>query len=130
MTMPDHERAMLAFVRLAALSQEKQQLGGRDKFLLLTAAEALRAGWPEVAERCREMVLANNRVHLVHRYATMADAMRDEEFQTFLKQLERFCGQEKAEHLLNELDIEIDVPPARRDAGAGPFALDLLAERG
>ena len=125
--MPDHERAMLAYVRLAALSQEKQQLGGRDKFLVLAAAEACRAGWPEVAERCRAMVLAHNSVHAIHRYATVADALRDDDFTTFLKQLERFCGHEKAEHLLNELEIEVDVPADRREAGAGAFALELLS---
>lgn len=125
--MPDYERAMLIYARLAALSQEKQQLGGRDKFLILTGAEACRAGWPEVAERCREMVLANNAAHLLNRYSSFPAALRDEEFATFLKQLERFCTHEKAEHLLSELDITPDVPPKYQDDGAGAFALDVLA---
>jgi len=125
--MADHERAMLVYARLAALSQQKQQLVGRDRFLILAAAEACRAGWLPVADRCRTMVLANNPAHLVHHYATFAEALRDEEFQAFLKQLERFCGHEKAEHLLSELQVEIEVPTAWREAGAGPFALDILA---
>ena len=36
--MPDHERAMLAYCKLAELSQEKRQLPGRDKFLVLAGA--------------------------------------------------------------------------------------------
>lgn len=125
--MPDYERAMLMYARLAAVSQERQQLGGRDKFLILAAADACRAGWPEVAERCRELVLANNPAHLLHRYETFTAAMRDDEFGTFLKQLERFCTHEKAEHLLSELGISPDVPADYRDAGAGTFAIDMLA---
>lgn len=118
---------MLAYVRLAALSQRKQQLGGRDKFLILAGAEACRAGWPEVAKRCRALVLENNPAHLLHRYTSIPEALQDEDFHTYLKQLERFCGLEKAEHLLAELGIEVDVPADRRDAGAGPFCLDLLS---
>lgn len=125
--MPDYERAMLMYARLAALSQERQQLGGRDKFLILTGAEACRAGWPEVAERCRETVLANNPAHLIHRYPSFPAALRDEEFNTFLKQLERFCTHEKAEHLLSELNVDFEVPPKFEDAGAGAFALDVLS---
>jgi hypothetical protein len=53
--------------------------------------------------------------------------MRDDEFATFLKQLERFCTHEKAEHLLSELEISSEVPPKYQDAGAGSFALDVLA---
>ena len=125
--MPDHERAMLAYVRLAALSQKKQQLSGRDRFLILAAAEACRAGWPEVAERCRELVLENNPAHLIHRSPSMSEALRDDNFNTFLRQLERFCGLEKAEYLLTELGIDVDVPADLRDAGAGAFSLDLLS---
>jgi hypothetical protein len=125
--MPDYERAMLIYARLAAISQEKQQLAGRDKFLILTGAEACRAGWPEVAARCRELVHANNPAHLLNRFETFPSALRDEEFVIFLKQLERFCTHEKGEHLLSELEITPDVPPNYRDAGAGTFALDVLA---
>lgn len=125
--MPDYERAMLMYARLAAISQDKQQLAGRDKFLILTGAEACRAGWPDVAARCRELVVANNPAHMLNRYETFPGALRDEEFGVFLKQLERFCTHEKAEHLLSELEISPDLPANYRDAGAGTFALDVLA---
>lgn len=125
--MPDYEHAMLMYARLAAISQEKQQLQGRDKFLILTGAEACRAGWPEVAERCRASVIANNPAHLLNRYESFPSALRDEEFSVFLKQLERFCTHEKAEHLLSELDISTEIPANYRDAGLGTFALDVLA---
>ena len=33
--MDDHDSAMLAFVKLAGVSQSREQLGPRDKFLVL-----------------------------------------------------------------------------------------------
>jgi len=125
--MRDHERAMLAYARLAQISHQKRQLPGRDKFLVLTGAAACRAGWPEVALRCRELVLHHNRMHMVSRFDTFADALRSPDFEPLLKRLERMCGYEKAEHLLAELEIDPGVPPDQDDT-VGQFALSLLGE--
>jgi hypothetical protein len=123
--MHDYEPAMLAYAKLAAVSQERGQYLGRNRFLVLAGAAACRAGWPEVAERCRQLVLENNAAHLVGKSATFADALRDVEFQPFLKQLERLCPLETAEHLLRGLGLETGIPPGdSHDAGA--FALALL----
>jgi hypothetical protein len=98
--MRDHEQAMLAYARLARMSQERGQLPGRDRLLVLAAAAACRAGWPQVAECCRRLVLEHNPRHVIGRGATALDAMRDEGFQALIKQLERTCPYEHAEHLL------------------------------
>ena len=89
-SMPDHERAMLSYAQLSVLSQQKGQLPSRDKFLILTAVSGCRAGWPAVAERCRELVLSHNPAHLIGHSTTFIAAMRSVDFETFLKQLERF----------------------------------------
>lgn len=123
--MHDHEYAMLSYLRLAVLSHEKRQLPGRDRFLLLAGTQACRSGLPEVADRCRDLVLRNNPRHLVRQYATFADALRNPDFQPFVKQLERFCPLEKAEHLLNELDIDVRLPETTTEA-AGDRAEELL----
>lgn len=98
------EAAMTAFARLAEVSQQKQQFNQRDKFLLLTGIAACRAGFIDIAARCREIVLAHNRQHLIRRYASLPDALRSEDFASFHIQLDRFCTFEKAEHLLSEFD--------------------------
>ncbi|MBM79484.1 MAG: hypothetical protein CMJ78_02680 [Planctomycetaceae bacterium] len=121
--MPDHERGMLIFTRLAVISHEKQQAIGRDKFLILAAVEACRAGWLEVSEKCRQLVTESNPLHLLNRYETVADALRSEDFQSFARQLERFCSLERGEHLLTELGIE-PLPPD--GSLAGNFCEDLL----
>ena len=125
--MRDHELAMLAYVKLADLSQQKRQLLGRDKFLLLAAAAACSAGWPEVAQRCQRLVLENNPSHLIGKFATMADALRDPEFQPFRTRLERFCTYEKAEHLLHELQVAARLPTAGTETTAGESALATLS---
>ena len=118
--MRDHEQAMLAYVRLARISQERGQLPGRDRLLVLAAAAACRAGWPQVAECCRRLVLEDNPRHLIGRGATALEAMRDEEFQPLLKQLERTCTYERAEHLLQEIPPDV---PATGDAGQQALAI-------
>ena len=108
--MDDHDSAMLAFVKLAGVSQSREQLGPRDKFLVLAGVAACRANHPAVAERCRELLLSHNPSHLIKRFKTIELALEDEEFRTYLRQLSRFCPYEKAEHLLSQLDISTDLP--------------------
>jgi hypothetical protein len=124
--MPDQERAMLAYAQLAALSQQKGQLPSCDKFLILAAAAGCRGGWPDVSERCRELVLSHNPAHLIRNSATFVETMRTPEFEQFLKQLERFCNREKAEHLLTELGIVIPMPNAGDSRTVGKIAHSLL----
>lgn len=117
---------MLAFVKLAGISQDRKQLGPRDKFLVLAAAAASRAGWLNVAERCRDLVLAHNAVHLLHKFESFAEALRAEDFQPYLRQIERFCSYEKAEYLLAQREMTPDLPPLSTRLSAGDYALLLL----
>ena len=125
--MRDHEAAMLAYVRLAEVSRRKRQPLGRDKLLVLAAAAACRAGWPDVAQRCRELVLEHNPAHLVGKTVTVADALRSEEFAPLLKQHERLCGYERAEFLVNDLDLESASPSDVAEKSAGQIAIELLS---
>lgn len=124
--MPDHDAAMLAFVKLSGISQDREQLGPRDKFLVLAGAAACRAGWPSVAERCRELILAHNPAHLLRHYQSFIEAIQAEDFQTYLKQIERFCSYERAEYLLAQQALTPDLPPLSARLGAGDYALLLL----
>jgi hypothetical protein len=123
----NHESAMLAYVRLADVSQRKQQLIGRDKLLVLATAAACRAGWVDVGERCRELVLEHNPAHLLGNYPTAADAVRSGDFAPLLTQLERMCGYERAEFLVSELGLEAE--PQERNQDAGQLALSLLSSK-
>ncbi|HEV8002371.1 MAG TPA: hypothetical protein VGP63_20950 [Planctomycetaceae bacterium] len=120
----NHQSAMLAYVRLAEVSQRKRQLIGRDKLLVLAAAAACRAGWIDVGERCRQLVLEHNPAHLIGTFPTVADAVRNDNFTPLLNQLERMCGYERAEFLVSELGLETIAEEG--DRTAGQLALSLL----
>lgn len=124
--MPEHDAAMLAYIKLAGISQDRQQLGPRDKFLVLAGAAACQSGWPTVAERCRELVLTHNPAHLIRHYPSFEAAWGVPDFQTYLKQVERFCPYEKAEHLLDQQELTPDMPPLSARLSAGDYALLLL----
>ncbi len=125
--MHDHEIAMCAYVQLAVISDEKQQAQTRDRFLLLAGVEACLAGWLEVANRCRDKIVAANPGHQLHRHTTMADALRDAEFRQLATKWERYCPFEQAEHLLLQLgrSPEGDQPEVSR----GERMMQLLEKR-
>lgn len=125
--MAESERDMLAYVHLAVLSQRKGQLAGCDRFLVLAAAAACHDGWPDVAQRCRALILEHNRSHLIGRFESVAEALRSTEFQPLVKQLDRFCGSERAEFLLTELHIDPEQSARPPNTPTGAYALQLLS---
>ncbi len=94
---------MLAFSLLAAESRRRSQDSGELRFLLLAGAAACRAGWQTVPRQCRERALEINPHHMLSKYDSFEAALRDEDFKTFLKRLDRFCTFEMAETLLENL---------------------------
>lgn len=120
--MRNHEAAMQVYVQLASLSEQKTQLPVRDRFLLLAAVEACRAGWPDVADRCRQKLVASNPAHQVGRHESMAAALRDEDFQQLVQHWERYCPFEKAEAMLRQLNIPPG-PPTSLSIGEQMLAI-------
>lgn len=123
--MHDHEIAMSAYVQLAVISGQKHQLPARDRFLLLAGIEACHAGWLEVANDCRDRIVAANPGHQLRQHATMADALRDADFRQLATRWQRYCPFEQAEHLLMQLGLSPAAEPAETPVGAR--MLDLLA---
>jgi hypothetical protein len=121
--MRDHEAAMRVYIQLAVISDQKQQTQVRDRFLLLGGVEACRAGWPKVAIRCHEKLVASNPGHLANKYATIADALRDADFQQLVAHWERYCPFEKAEAMLSQLIVP---DPQSADQPMGDQMLALL----
>ena len=101
--MVNQETAMLAYARLARLSHERQQPLGRDRFLVLTGASACYAGWPEIADVCRRLIVSHNPRHFLADSASFADALRDPANRGYFDRANRLCSFEQAEHLLAPL---------------------------
>lgn len=106
--MADHDAAATAYLRLAVISHERSQSLQRNKFLVLGGMAALQAGRTPVAERCRQVVLSFSPAYILKRWPDLKTAFAAEEFQTYYKQLQRFCSYERAEHLLTGLGENTD----------------------
>jgi hypothetical protein len=102
------ERRLLGYAKLAAVARERGQHEGANRFLVLAGIAACRAGLLDVAERCRTLVVAGSPRHVVARYPSFADALRDDDFAPFRRMLERECPWERSEHVLSELGIDLD----------------------
>ena len=124
--MHDHDVGMLVYTRLAVISQSRGQLLPRDRFLLIAGAEALKAGFPPVAERCRALILEHNKAHLVGRFPSFAQALSDAGFQRLLDRTEQNCPLEKAEFLLARTEEVADSNADDPLSNAGESALKLL----
>jgi len=102
------ERMLLNYLFLAAESHQKKQIPGRDRFLTLSLITACEAGFTELAEQCREIIIRDSPPHLLSRYANAIEAMQSEEFQVFAKQMRRFCTSERAEQLAVGLGFQAE----------------------
>ncbi len=98
--MSHHDAALKTYLQLAVISQQKQQLPGRDRLLILAAQHALQAGLQETAESLWQIFTSSQPRHLIANYPTFTDAFKQPVVQLFLKQLTRLCPLEKAETLL------------------------------
>lgn len=98
---------MLAtYLHLARASGLRRRPQVRDRLLVLAAAAATRSGLPRIAAYCRDQVLQNNPRHLIQRWNTVAQALRDPEYQQFLVHLERRFSPTKADVMLANLGID------------------------
>lgn len=123
--MRNHEIAMLSFARLARISHETPHPVGRDRFLILAGREACLAGWLDVADRCRSLILAGNAHHFLSQTSSFPDAMREKSNEGYFATFDAFCSFEQAEHLLSRNGEPVEEP--LNDAGAATIReLDRL----
>jgi hypothetical protein len=95
------------YLHLARASQQRRRPAEHDRLLVLAAVVAAQMELPRIAAYCRHIVLQHNPRHLVRSWATIADALDDDDFLHFLKQLQRRYPQEKAESMLSTLGIHM-----------------------
>ncbi|QDU80432.1 hypothetical protein Pla110_21620 [Polystyrenella longa] len=131
--MDRHEEALLDFLELAAVSDQKKQYPSRDKLLLLAGWEACQTGLLNVADRCRDAILKHNPQHLVGKYDRFHEMMKTEAGSSLIHQLERQISRERVEFLLEELSggqTKTPRPSSTEGEGYHEFIDQLLAEIG
>ncbi len=105
--MSDPGYLLSIYLHLAAAGQRRHRPHSRDRLLVIAGSIAARMGLELVAANCRHLVLESNSKHLIRRWGSIGEALRDEEFLCLLKQLQRRYPQEKAENMLQSLGIEL-----------------------
>jgi len=108
MQMMSPGNLLAMYLHLAAASHRRRRPHVRDRFLLLAAAAAAELGLSPVVAHCRKLVLEHNPRHLIGRWPTVQQALIDEEYLCFLRQLRRRYPQEKAEQLLQSLESDAE----------------------
>ena len=64
---------------------------------------------PAVAHFCRQLILQNNQGHMLRKWPNFEEALDDNDFRIFLKQVRRKFPTERAEIQLAEMNYECDV---------------------
>ena len=101
------------YLHLARASELRRRPLVRDRLMVIAAAAAARAGLPRISALCRSKILSHNAGHMFRRWDTVETAILAEEFEPYLKQLERRFPPEKAEQMLQSLEVDIS---GERDA--------------
>ncbi|MEM7456165.1 MAG: hypothetical protein AAF456_17600 [Planctomycetota bacterium] len=107
--MPDVMKEMILFLRLAQAFKNRLLMPDRDRALVLAGTYAALMQMTPIAEFCRQLILQNNHGHMVRKWPSLAEAIQDQDFLTFLKQVHRKFPTERAEIQLVELGYECDV---------------------
>jgi len=109
----DPTREIVIFARLAQAFKNRLQMQDRDRALIMVGVCASMLEMEVIANFCRQLILQNNHGHMLKRFENFREALRTEDFVTFLKQVRRKLPTEKAENLLVEFGYQCDVK--RRD---------------
>jgi hypothetical protein len=105
--MDDSIEALATYLHLVRASERRRRPLVRDRLLVLASARAVRLHLPYIAAYCRHLILMHNPHHFVSHWATMTQAMFDEDFLHFLARLERRYPLEKAEKMLASLGMSL-----------------------
>jgi len=95
-----------SYLHLARAAELRRQPLVRDRVLLLAAVIAAQIDLAPIAAACRQRILDHNPGHLISRFATVAAALQEEDFQALVVQLSGRYGPERVEQLVAQLGIE------------------------
>ncbi len=105
----DPSRELVIFARLSQAFKSRRMMQDRDRALVMTGVCASMMQMREIATFCHQLILQNNRGHLLKRYESFEEALTTEDFVTFLKQVRRKLPTERAETRIEELGYHCDV---------------------
>ena len=96
---------LATYLHLVRASERRKRPLVRDRLLVIASARAARLGLPYIAAYCRHLILMHNPHHFVSHWATITQAIYDDDFLHFLGRLERRYPLERAEKMLASLGL-------------------------
>src|SRR2546421_12671442 len=99
--MASVNQLMAVYQELADLHDRRNLPQLRDRFLVLAADTAQRAGLTQEAERLRHLLLQLNPHHLLKAFVSFEEALRSPDVQSYLSDLRQSYPPDAAEHLLD-----------------------------
>jgi hypothetical protein len=116
--------SLAVYKELADHYERQKQPAMRDRFLVLAADAAWKAGQHEEAEQLRQRLLQANPHHLLKPYSSFAEALGSPDVQTYVRDLRTNYPPELADGLLRNLRPAAAAPPAKDKP---PSALPVTA---
>ena len=104
--MSDPADILAVYLHLASASRRRKRLHVRDRLLVVAASIAAMAHLPRIAAHCRRTILEHNPQHLIRRWNTVEEALQNSDFLHLLRSIQRRYPLEKAENLLDTLEID------------------------
>ena len=101
----DPSRELVIFAKLAQAFKSRLMMQDRDRALVMTGVCASMMQMKEIASFCRQLILQNNRGHMLKRYESFEEALTAEDFVTFLKQVRRKLPTERAEIQIEAISV-------------------------
>jgi hypothetical protein len=80
----------------------------QDRLLLCAAIIACQAEFPKTAALCRERILRHNPQHWLGRFATVEEALEEEDSLGLVRQVQRRYPPERAEQLYANLGLSLE----------------------
>jgi hypothetical protein len=101
------------FVQLARVSGMRGRPYVQDRLLVCAAIIAAQAELPQTAQLCRQRILRHNPQHWLGRFASVEEALADDETIGLVRQAQRRYPPERAEQLYDLLGLSIADEHAR-----------------
>lgn len=106
-SMTDSAYTLAVYLRLAVASLLRRRPHACDRFLVLAGVTAVELEFDTISAGCRVHVLRHNPQHQLRRWPTFEAALEQHDFVCLLRQVRRRYPQEKAEQLLQSLQIDV-----------------------
>ena len=107
--MTDPFNELILYLQVAQAFKNRLRMSDRDRALVLAGTCASLLQMKPLADFCRQLVLQHNQGHMLKKYPSFGDALKDPDFGVFLKQVRRKLTLEQAESHIVSLDYECDV---------------------